>query len=97
MKIHVRFSSVQRSPWLRCGLGEAVLSTLTASRRETMIHRWHTKKNKNHYIAPAWDIWVPLETVAIWGSWAPRLEGGGLDRGQGRQCRGSGHTLSHPM
>lgn len=97
MKIHVRFSSVQRSPWLRCGLGEAVLSTLTASRKETMIHRWHTKKNKDHYIAPAWDIWDPLETVAIWGSWAPWLEGGGPDRGQGRQCRGSGHTLSHPM
>lgn len=70
MKIHVRFSSVQRFPWFRCGLGEAVLGTLTASHRGTMIHRWQTE---GHYIAAAWDIWNPLETVAIWGSWAPRL------------------------
>lgn len=65
MKIHVRFSSVQRFPWLRCGLGEAVLGILTASHRGTMIHRWLTEKTKGHYIAATWDIWDPLETVAI--------------------------------
>lgn len=65
IKIHFRFSSVRRFPWLRSKIGEAGLgwAPFTSSHRESMIHRWCCRKNKSPCGAPDLDIWNPLETL----------------------------------